>query len=95
MRSQRGMALITALMLLAFLTVVGGALLSSTTVDLKIADNYKTNAQLLFLTEAGLDAARETLRVSANDLTTDMVAAVGIDGPGHAPGNRRPAPPAI
>ncbi len=79
MRSQRGMALITALMLLAFLTVVGGALLSSTTVDLKIADNYKTNAQLLFLTEAGLDAARETLRVSANDLTTDMVAAAGTD----------------
>ena len=44
MRSQRGIALImapiTAPMLLAFLTVVGGALLSGTTLDFKILENY-------------------------------------------------------
>ncbi len=79
MRSQRGMALITALMMLAFLTVVGGALLSSTTVDLMIAENYETNAKLLYLTEAGLNVGRETLRASANDLSTDMATAAGVD----------------
>ena len=63
MKSQRGMALITSLMLLAFLTIVGGALLSSTTVDMRIGMNYRTNAQLLFVTEAGIEAARETLEV--------------------------------
>ena len=60
--SQSGMALITALMLLAFLTIVGGALLSSTTVDMRIGMNYRTNAQLLFVAEAGIEAARESLR---------------------------------
>ncbi len=76
-KSQNGMALITALMLLAFLTIVGGALLTSTTIDVKIGDNYKTNTQLLFLAEAGIEAARETLRASANTLDVDLLAAAG------------------
>ena len=52
MTLQRGLALITGLLLtvLAFLAIVGGALLSS-----------RTNAQHLFVTEAGIEAARETL----------------------------------
>ncbi len=56
------MALITALMPLSFLTIVGGALLSSTTVDMRIGMNYRTNAQLLMLTESGIEAARESFR---------------------------------
>ena len=77
MKSQKGMALITALMLLAFLTIIGGALLTSTTIDVKIGANYKTNTQLLFLAEAGIEAARETLRASANTLDVDLLAAAG------------------
>ena len=73
MKPQRGMALITALILLSFLTIVGAALLTSTTVDVKIADNYKVNTQLLFLAEAGIDAGREALRGSANAINTDLV----------------------
>ena len=42
-KSQCGMALITALMLLAFLMVVVGALLSSKTVDMRTGMNYRTD----------------------------------------------------
>ena len=76
--SQNGMALITALMLLAFLTIVGGALLSSTTVDMRIGMNYRTNAQLLFVAEAGIEAARESLR-SAVEAKINASAVDAID----------------
>ena len=62
MRSERGVALITALLILSFLTILGAGMLTSTTVDTRISANYRTNMQLLFLTEAGLEAGRESLR---------------------------------
>ena len=58
-KSQSGLALITALMLLAFLTIVGGALLSGTTVDMRIGMKYRTNARLLFVAEAGIESRPE------------------------------------
>ncbi len=77
---QRGLALITALLVLSFLTIVGGALLTTTTIDVKISDNYITNIQLQFLAEAGTEAARETLRVSVNSISTALGTAAGHDG---------------
>lgn len=77
---ESGLALITALLILSFLTILGSALLSSTTVDVRIADNYRTNTQLLFLAEAGIEAGREQLRTSANALSADLVTAAGADG---------------
>ncbi len=62
MRSDRGMALITTLLILSFLTILGAGMLTSTTVDTRISDNYRANMQLLFLAEAGLEAGRESLR---------------------------------
>ena len=79
LRSQSGLALITALLILSFLSIIGGALLGSTTVDVRIAYNYRTNTQLLFLAEAGIEAGREALRNSANTVDTDLVAAAGVD----------------
>ena len=78
--SERGMALLTALLIMSFLTILGGALLSSTTVGVRIADNYRTRTQLIFLAEAGIEAGREALRVSANDLDDDLATAAGADG---------------
>lgn len=78
--AERGLALITALLILSFLTIIGGALLSSTMVDVRIGDNYRTNTQLLFLAEAGIEAARERLRTSANELTYELTRAAGADG---------------
>ncbi len=63
MRSQdNGMALIISMMLMAFLTVVGAALLSSTVIDSKIGTNYRVNVQRVYLAEAGIAAAQEMLR---------------------------------
>lgn len=80
MASERGVALILALMVLAFLTVLGGALLTTSTIDIRISDNYKTGVQSLYLAEAGIDEARELLRVSASSPTQLLTVAAGSNG---------------
>ncbi len=64
MGSNRGAALILALLLLSFLAVLGGALLTSTTLDIWIGDNYRSSVQSLNLAEAGIEEGREKLRLS-------------------------------
>jgi hypothetical protein len=64
--SQRGAALVLALMLLSFLTILGGALLTTSTMDIWIGNNYTVNSQLLYIAEAGLEEARENLRKLPN-----------------------------
>src|SRR5438067_12525577 len=61
---QRGAALILAIMILSFLAVLGGALLTSATIDIWIADNFKTRLQSLYLAEQGIEQGREYLRTS-------------------------------
>lgn len=80
MKPERGAALIVALLLLSFLTILGGALLTNSTLDVKITDNYKLSAQLLYLAEGGIDRAREDLRTSTSTLTTLLTTAAGSDG---------------
>ncbi len=67
MKSHRGAALILALLLLSFLTILGGALLGTTTMDLWISDNYKTKSEALYAAEAGIEHARELLRTAGGD----------------------------
>ena len=64
MQRNRGVALILALLVLSFLTILGGALLTTSTIDIWISDNYKSATQTLYLAEAGIDDAREILRTS-------------------------------
>ena len=64
MQGNRGVALILALLVLSFLTILGGALLTTSTIDIWISDNYKTSTQSLYLAEAGIEDARELLRTS-------------------------------
>src|SRR5215467_10729347 len=63
-RNDHGVALILALLVLSFLTVLGGALLTASTIDIWISDNYKTATQSVYLAEAGIEDARELLRVT-------------------------------
>ncbi len=79
MKSQKGAALIIALMFLSFLTILGGALLTTSTIDVWISDNYKTGAQTLYLAEAGIDQARETLRASVSTISQLLDTAAGTD----------------
>ena len=59
---ERGIALLTSMMILIFLTLAGGALISSTRVDVQVATNYRTGVRSLFLAEAGIEAGRQQLR---------------------------------
>src|SRR5262245_31723244 len=63
--SNQGAALILAVMILSLLSILGSALLTSTTIDIWIGDNYKTRTQALYLAEAGVEQAREELLQSA------------------------------
>lgn len=50
-----------ALIVLSFLSLLGGALLTSTTMDVRISQNYKSSAQALYLAETGIEAAHSRL----------------------------------
>lgn len=80
MTSQRGVALILALMVLAFLTVVGGALLMTTIIDIRISDNYATSIQSFYTSEAGIEQARDFLRNTTSSATQLLTTTAGIDG---------------
>lgn len=82
MKSDRGMALITALLILTFLTILGGALLTNAALDTKISDNYRTNTNLHFLTEAALEAGRESIRASVQSATVSSILTTGAGADG-------------
>ena len=76
---RRGAALVMALLFLSFLTVLGGALLTTSTIDVWISDNYKVGTQNLYLAEAGIEEAREVLRISSATPTQLLTAAAGTN----------------
>jgi hypothetical protein len=53
--------LVMALLTLLLLSLLGAALLTATTVDSRIGDNYQTAAQLLYLADSGIEDGREAL----------------------------------
>ena len=80
MSSERGSALILALIMLTFLLVLGGALLTSVTLDVAIGDNFRSETQLLYLAESGIDEACRFLRTSASTPSQLLEAAAAADG---------------
>jgi hypothetical protein len=80
MNLQRGSALVMALMLLTFLMILGSALLTSVTLDVAIGENYRTETQLLYLAETGIEEARSLLRSSSNTTSQLLQSAAGSDG---------------
>ena len=79
MEKNRGVALILALLVLSFLTVLGGALLTTSTIDIWISDNYKSTTQTLYIAEAGIAHARDLLRTSGRTLPELLIDAAGPD----------------
>ena len=77
---EAGAALILSLIILAFLSIIGGALLMSTTIDVAIGDNYRASTQTLYLAEAGIVDAREALRTSTSSPSQLLADAAGGDG---------------
>jgi hypothetical protein len=78
-KRNRGVALILALLVLSFLTILGGALLTTSTIDIWISDNYKTYTQALYVAEAGVDAGRSMLTTSGSSASTLLSVAAGPD----------------
>jgi Tfp pilus assembly protein PilX len=77
--TQKGIALILALLVLSFLTILGTALLTTATIDIWISDNYKNATQSLYAAEAGIDHARELIRTDGRTLTALLAACAGPD----------------
>jgi Tfp pilus assembly protein PilX len=77
--TQRGIALVLALLVLSFLTILGTALLTTSTIDIWISDNYKNSTQSLYAAEAGIDHARELIRADGHTLTALLTACAGPD----------------
>jgi hypothetical protein len=78
-KNEHGVALILALLVLAFLSIVGGAFLTTSTIDVWISDNYKTSTQALYLAEAGIDAGRQQLLASGRTPSQLLAVAAGPD----------------
>ncbi len=79
MQQNRGVALILALLVLSFLTILGGALLTTSTIDIWISDNYKTYTQALYLAEAGVDSGRYVLSTGTRPVSDLLLTAAGPD----------------
>jgi hypothetical protein len=77
--NNRGVALILALLVLSFLTVIGGAFLTTSTIDIWISDNYKSATQSLYVAEAGVDHARELLRTLSRTPSELLAISAGPD----------------
>src|SRR5690349_20881885 len=78
--ADTGIALILALIILTFLSIIGSALLMSTSIDVTVGDNYRASTQTLYLAEAGLADAREALRMSTKTQSQLLAVAAGGDG---------------
>ena len=79
MERNRGVALILALLVLSFLTILGGALLTTSTIDIWISDNYKTYTQALYVAEAGVDSGRYILSTATRPVSDLLLTAAGPD----------------
>jgi len=67
--SERGFALILAILALMLLTFLGLTLAATTSTELQIATNYRWSQQALYNAEAGLEAARIVLSAVADPAT--------------------------
>src|SRR5688572_5234020 len=59
--NESGVGLILALILLALMTMLVGAMLTAVTVEVWIGNNYRSETQLVYLAEAGIEDGRDAL----------------------------------
>jgi hypothetical protein len=65
--SERGFALVLAILSLMLLTFLGLTMATTTSTELQIATNYRWSQQALYNAEAGLEAARIVLSRNADE----------------------------
>jgi Tfp pilus assembly protein PilX len=67
---EKGMALVAGLLLVAVLMLLGTTAVMTSTTDMKISGNYKSNSQAFFIAEAGIENARGNLRTDLDSSST-------------------------
>lgn len=65
--AQKGIALITAILMLVVLSVIGIIAVNVTTIGAKITGNTRTSKQAFYMAEAGIERAREKIRKEVED----------------------------
>jgi Tfp pilus assembly protein PilX len=81
--NQKGMALITAILMLVVLSVIGIIAVNVTTIGAKITGNTRTSKQAFYVAEAGIEQARELLRsriAGGSTVSAQLSLVKGIDG---------------
>jgi Tfp pilus assembly protein PilX len=82
-KKQRGIALITALLMLVVLSVLGIIAVNITNVGARITGNTRTSRQAFYMAEAGIEQARELLRsriAGGSTVTAQLNLVKGADG---------------
>lgn len=69
--NERGMVLVTSLLLLSVLVAIGTTAIQQTATDVKISGNYKTSTQSLYDADAGVQYMLAKIR---NDASVDLTA---------------------
>ena len=82
-KDQKGIALITALLMLIVLSVLGIIAVNITSIGAKITGNTRTSKQAFYMAEAGIEAARELLRsriAGGSTVSAQLNLVKGADG---------------
>ena len=66
LNNEKGVALITSIMLLSLLTIIGFSAMNSSDIELRIAGNERAATQAFNLAEAGIDHAFAKLSADRN-----------------------------
>ncbi len=77
-KNQKGLALITALLILLSLTVIGIVAVNSSNIETLITTNTKVSKQAFFLAEAGVQEGKETLRKRILDEASTLDAQINL-----------------
>ena len=82
-RSERGIAMIVALMAMTLMIALGTALLLTTTTESKIVANFRNNSESLYAADAGLERALDDMLTIPdwNTLLNGTSKSALVDGP--------------
>ncbi len=85
LNNEKGIVFISALAILAVLTLLGVVAVTSTTTDIKISSNYKKSKQAFYAAESGVEFKYNQLktllnRTTGNSLQLDSIAGLDMEG---------------
>jgi hypothetical protein len=92
-RSEKGMALILAILALLLLTFLGLTLTTTTSTELQISNNFKWSQQAIYNAEAGLEFARRIVTTAGPGPLLPPIRLGASWDPENSPANAPPVAP--